>query len=89
MAAEHDLKSRLITVLQAAQIQIEDASDWSKGFAELGILLDSIGVLQLTIGIENEFDFEVLPEHLKSGIFDSPAALLTYIEAQLAGQTDA
>ena len=55
----------------------------------MGILLDSIGMLQLAIGIENEFDFEVLPEHLKSGIFDSPEALLAYIEKQQAGQTDA
>lgn len=84
-----DSKERLLSVFRAAQINLDTETDWQKKFPEMGILLDSIGMLQLAIGIENEFDFEVLPEHLKSGIFDSPEALLAYIEKQLAGKTDA
>lgn len=84
-----DSKERLLNVFRAAQINLDTETDWQKEFPELGILLDSIGMLQLAIGIENEFDFEVLPEHLKSGIFDSPASLLAYIEKQLTGLSDA
>ncbi len=89
MNHEPETKQRLLKVLQASQIPINEDLDWNKEFAELGIALDSIGQLQLTIGIENEFDFEVMPEHMKSGIFFSPAALLSYIQSQLADHSDA
>jgi acyl carrier protein len=83
MNSELNIKDKLVNIFNASQIMVSEDLDWNRQFAELGILLDSVGMLQLAIGIENEFDFEVLPEHIKSGIFDSPAAMLSFVQVQL------
>ena len=51
-----------------------------------GLALDSVSLLELVVGIENEFDILLDDESLTVEHFESLAALATFIAAQLDEQ---
>jgi acyl carrier protein len=48
-------------------------------------ILDSVGVMRLVVFIDEEFDYQVPPQHLTIDRFKTTRALAAYLERQLHG----
>jgi acyl carrier protein len=80
---EEKIKGILISEL-GVSVEVLAKTDSQTPLLGRGIGLDSVEVLALTVGIEEQFDIEIPDEHMTAELFRSIATLADYVQAALA-----
>ncbi len=73
-----ELKEKIITVLNLAELSPEDIGDDEPLFKE-GLGLDSIDVLELIVMLERDYGIRLANASEAKGIFKSVAAIADYV----------
>ena len=76
---------KLIVVASSQEIRIDDIRP-DVALVKEGLALDSVAVLQLLVGIEEEFELLLDDSTLTVAAFESIGTLARYVEARLSDQ---
>lgn len=82
--SESDVCDGVLRVLRDTNIVVNSDADYKCDFETLGVNLDSVGMLQIIIGLENHFHCEMMPDEVNDVMFGSPKALVEFLLTKLA-----
>lgn len=86
------IQEKLFDILQSKDkmsLQIDTAKISANTSLLSDIALDSIQIIELIVGIENMFRFDIDTDELSLGCFDRFSDLIDFVQEKISGQKEA